>query len=74
MITVYSAPECHACDDLKDYFRRKGVSFDARDITKSAADMAFAQKWGCSVPLTRIGNQVVVGFNKTELSRLLGLR
>ena len=72
-VIVYSTEACPYCHMLKDYLKEKGVSFKDIDV---AADEAKAkemtEKSGqMGVPVADIDGEIVVGFNKAEVNRLL---
>ncbi|MEI8130028.1 MAG: glutaredoxin family protein [bacterium] len=74
-VTVYSTPSCHFCHMAKDYFKEKGVEFTDIDVAADPAkrkEMVDLTKQ-LGVPVIRIDDSFVVGFNKPRLMELLGL-
>lgn len=74
-VTVYSTPSCSWCTTLKNYLRKQGVYFTDVDIS---ADPALAEdlvrrSGQQGVPQTEIDGQIIIGFDKTKINRLLGL-
>ena len=72
-VTVYTTPTCPWCIKVKDFLREKGVAFEEVDV---AHDPAGARRMieltgQRGVPVTAIGGEVVVGFDRTELERRL---
>lgn len=73
MITVYSTPTCAFCHALKEYLKSKKISFKEKDLTQ---DME-AQKWvldhtgQLAVPVSDIGGNVVVGFDRHKIEAIL---
>lgn len=74
-VTIYSTPTCHYCNMAKDYFNANGVTYEAFDVASdSEKRKEMMEKSGqLGVPVIQVDNQIVVGFNKTKLSQLLGL-
>lgn len=74
-VTIYSTPTCHFCHMAKEFFTEKGVQFTNYDV---ASDLAKRQEMiemtgQMGVPVIKIGDDVVVGFDKPKISRLLGI-
>jgi glutaredoxin 3 len=72
-ITVYTTPTCPWCTKIKSYLDEKGVVYREADV---AADAASAREMieltgQRSVPVLAKGGEYVVGFNQTEIERLL---
>jgi glutaredoxin 3 len=73
IVVIYSTPTCPWCKRAKDYLTRKGIAYTEYDV---AADRAKAremiQKTGqMSVPVIEVDGQVVVGFNESQLDKML---
>ena len=58
---------------MKEFLSRKGVNFTELDVAKDPqARDEMVQKTGrLAVPTITIGSEVVVGFNQTEIEKLL---
>lgn len=74
-VTIYSTPVCHFCHDAKDFFQENNVVFTEYDV---AADLEKRQEMidltsQMGVPVIRIDDDIVIGFDKGKLSELLGL-
>ncbi|MFA5629629.1 MAG: Uxx-star family glutaredoxin-like (seleno)protein [Dehalococcoidales bacterium] len=72
-VIVYSTPTCPYCVRAKEYLTQKGVVY--KDINV-AVDRAGAQEMvdksgQMGVPVIVIDGEVVVGFNRPEMDRLL---
>ncbi len=76
MVTVYTTPTCSYCRSVKQYLRERKVPFHEVDITRSeTAAAALKRRTGQSaVPVIDVNGQLVVGFNRPKLDRVLGLR
>lgn len=74
-VTIYSTPVCHFCHAAKDFFAAHNVTFTEHDV---AADLAKRQEMiemtgQMGVPVIRINDDVVIGFDEGKLTELLGL-
>lgn len=59
----------------KDFFKENNVSFTDYDVAGDAAKrQEMIEKSGqMGVPVIIIGNELIVGFNKPLISKLLGI-
>ncbi len=74
-VTIYSTPVCHFCHAAKDFFAANNVAFIEHDV---ASDLEKRQEMidmtnQMGVPVIRIGDDVVIGFDEGKLTELLGL-
>ncbi len=72
-VTIYSTPVCHFCNAAKDYFKENNVEYTEIDV---AADAEKRQEMiemtgQMGVPVIRIGDDVVVGFDEAKVKELL---
>ncbi|HOJ87494.1 MAG TPA: glutaredoxin domain-containing protein [Pseudothermotoga sp.] len=74
-ITVYTAPGCPYCVRAKNYLRELGLKFTEIDVSKSQQDAErLVRRTGQNgVPVIEIGNQLVIGFDKQKIDKLLGV-
>lgn len=72
-VIVYSTPTCPWCDRLKGYLREKGVSYEERDVSRDreAARRMIELTGQRSVPVTVVGDRVIVGYDRAELDKYL---
>ena len=74
-VTIYSTPSCHFCHMAKDYFKENNVVYTeynvASDLEKRKEMMEKSGQMG--VPVIIIGTELIVGFDKPKISKLLGL-
>lgn len=72
-VRVFSQPTCPACNDLKDYLKKKGVEFEDMDIT--ANKEAFSELTKVFkvrvTPLLVVGDQKLIGFDPVAIDKLL---
>lgn len=72
-VTIYSTPTCHFCHMAKDYFNENSISYTEHDV---ASDLDKRQEMvdmtgQMGVPVIRIGDDVVVGFDEGKIKELL---
>ena len=60
---------------MKGYLQQKGVAYTAVDVSAHPEAIEVVEKLAGQrvVPVTKIGNDVVVGFDKAKLDRLITL-
>ncbi len=74
-VTIYSTPTCHFCHAAKDFFTENGVEFTdfnvAEDLDKRKEMIDMTGQMG--VPVIRIKDDVIVGFDQGKIKELLAL-
>ena len=63
MITIYTTPTCAYCHALMDWLDSKGILYVEKDATKEENISA--------VPVTVIGDERIVGFDRPAIKRAL---
>jgi glutaredoxin 3 len=72
-VTIYSTPSCHFCHAAKEFFDEHNVKYHDVDVAanlearKEMVDMTGQM----GVPVIRIGDDVIVGFDEGKLRELL---
>ena len=74
-ITVYSTPTCHFCHMAKEFFVEQGIAYEEFNVGNNAEKRAemIDMTGQMGVPVIRIDDDVVVGFNKPKVVELLGI-
>lgn len=72
-VTIYSTPVCHFCHAAKEFFNENNIAYTEFDV---ASDQAKRQEMiemtgQMGVPVIRIENDVVVGFDEDKVKELL---
>lgn len=63
------------CTTLKEFLSQNGVNFKDVDVTKDENAVAELKKLGhMTTPVTVIDGEAVVGFDKSKLAHLLGIK
>ncbi len=75
-VIVFGTPTCSWCRVVKKHLRDHKVSFRYIDVSKdqSAANDMVRKTGQSGVPVILIDNRPIVGFDKTKINKLLGLR
>lgn len=75
-VTIYSTPACHYCHAAKAFFTENGISFEdinvASDPEKRKEMIDITGQMG--VPVIRVEDDVIVGFNEGKLRELLEIK
>jgi glutaredoxin-like YruB-family protein len=74
-VTVYSTKTCSYCVRLKQYLSDSKISYENIDISSDPAKVKeMVDKSGqMGVPVVDIDGEIVVGFDKPQISKLLGI-
>ncbi|MFA5053810.1 MAG: glutaredoxin family protein [Parcubacteria group bacterium] len=72
-IKIYSTPFCGYCKMAKDFFDQNGFQYEEVDVSvdEEAAKSMIARTNQMGVPVIEIGDEVIVGFNRSEIEELL---
>lgn len=74
-VTIYSTPTCHFCHAAKEFFDENKVVYTdydvASDMEKRSEMIDMTGQMG--VPVIRIGDDIVVGFDEEKVKELLGV-
>ena len=74
-VKVYSTPTCPYCVQAKDFLKENKVEFEDIDVSQDPkAAQHIAEKSGqMGVPVIDIEGEMIVGFDKEKLKKLLKL-
>jgi glutaredoxin 3 len=74
-VEIYSTVSCHFCHMAKDWMTAKNIPFKdynvGEDMAKRKEMVEMTGQLG--VPVIKIGNDVMVGFNQDKMAQLLGI-
>ncbi len=75
-VLIFTTPTCPWCRRAKRYFREKGIRFKEVDVTKDPRAAKDLVRWTgqMGVPVIRIGNHFIVGFDKPKIDKLLDIK
>ena len=74
-VTIYSTPACHFCHAAKAFFDENSVSYEdinvAENLEKRKEMIDMTGQMG--VPVIRVEDDVIVGFDEAKLRELLAI-
>ena len=75
-VTIYTTPTCVYCRAVKELFADHKVQYEEKDVARDEqARNDMVQKSGqLGVPVITVDDEVVVGFDESRLSELLGVK
>jgi glutaredoxin-like YruB-family protein len=75
-VTVYTTPTCSWCTTIKRHLQANGVQYREVNVAadQKAAEEMVKKSGQQGVPQTDIDGQIIVGFDKTRINTLLGIR
>ena len=75
-VTIYTTPTCVYCKMTKAFFKENNVQYEERDVStdRTAADEMIQKSGQMGVPVIDIDGQILVGFDKEGLSKLLNIK
>ncbi|HBL36650.1 MAG TPA: NrdH-redoxin [Firmicutes bacterium] len=73
-VTVYTTSTCPWCVKLKSFLAEEGISFHEVNVGQDpeAARQMVELTGQRSVPVTTIGEQIIIGYNPNGIRELLG--
>jgi glutaredoxin 3 len=74
-VTIYTSSDCRWCGVVKDHLTSLGVAYTEKNVEQdeAAAIEAFNFAGRRQTPVTVIGSQAVVGYQRAEIDALLGV-
>ena len=74
--TIYTTPTCVYCKMTKAFFKEHNVAYEERDVSSDvkAREEMISKSNQMAVPVIDIDGQIIVGFDKVELSKLLDIK
>lgn len=76
MIRVFSTPGCPYCVTLKEFLKQNNIEFEDIDVSKDekAIEEMVEKSGQMGVPVIDIDGEIVVGFDKPKISKLLNIK
>ena len=74
-VVIYTTPTCPYCKMAKRFFDEHDVKYQERDVARDLeARQEMVQISGqLGVPVMKIGDKIVIGFDKEAITELLGI-
>ena len=75
MLKIYTTPTCVYCQMAKEFFKENNVAYTEYDVAGDAEKRKeMIEKSGqMGVPVIFIGEEMIIGYDKPKLTKLLGL-
>lgn len=74
-VIIFTTPTCTWCNAVKRYLRQHKIRFKDIDVTRDRNAARDLERRGHrGVPVLFIGSKTIVGFNREEINRSLGIR
>lgn len=72
-ITMYTTPTCAFCHMAKEYFKAKGIAFEAKDVTLDAQAYheLLDKSHQLGVPVIDIDGMIIIGFDRPRIDLAL---
>lgn len=75
-IRIFTTPICPYCHTLMEFLKEHNIKFEEIDVIQNKeAQKEMIEKSGqMGVPVIEIDGEIVAGFDKERISRLLGIQ
>lgn len=75
-VIIYTTPTCVYCKMAKAFFEEKKVAYIEHNVASDdAAREAMIKKSGqLGVPVIDVDGEIIIGFDKSRLGKLLGVK
>lgn len=72
-VKIYTITTCPWCVRLKEWLKAKKISFQEVDVTENdkARDELIEKSGQMGVPMTEIGDKIIIGFNEKKLEEAI---
>jgi glutaredoxin-like YruB-family protein len=72
-VIVYSTPSCPYCSMVKDFLKKKQVSFESYDVSRDErrAEEMVRKSGQMGVPVVDVNGRIFVGYRPAEIERAL---
>ncbi|MBS3112899.1 glutaredoxin family protein [Candidatus Woesearchaeota archaeon] len=74
-VIIYSTPTCHYCVQAKEFFDENKVKYRDFNVAENekAREEMVKKSGQMGVPVIVIGNEIIVGFDKSKIKKVLKL-
>ncbi len=75
-VIIYTTPTCVYCKMSKEFFGKNNIQYTEHNVAQDekARDEMVKKSHQLGVPVIDIEGEIIVGFNRSELERALGLK
>jgi glutaredoxin 3 len=74
-VRIYSTPTCPYCTRAKQFLKESNIEFEDLDVSSNdaLADEMIERSGQMGVPVLDIDGQIIVGFDRERIKRVLGI-
>lgn len=75
-IRIFSTPTCPYCISLKEFLKENNIEFDDIDVSRDqeALNEMVTKSGQMGVPVSEIDGEIIIGFNREKISKLLNIK
>ncbi|MBI5045525.1 MAG: glutaredoxin family protein [Candidatus Niyogibacteria bacterium] len=75
-VIIYSTPTCGYCRMAKEFFKEHKIKFTEHDVSVDEAkrDEMIEKSGQMGVPVIFVDDEMIIGFDESRLSELLGVK
>ena len=75
-VKIYTTPTCAYCKMAKEFFKQNNINYEEKDVVMDmqAREEMINKSGQMGVPVIFVGDDIVIGFDKSRLSELLGVK
>ena len=72
-IIIYSTPTCHFCHAAKEFFKEHHIEYTDNDVAENVENRKkmIEMTGQMGVPVIKIGDDIIVGFDEQKIRELL---
>ncbi|GAA5139131.1 glutaredoxin family protein [Thalassotalea piscium] len=72
-VVLYSSNNCSHCDKAKAFLAQHNVTFRLCNVKTPAGQKELAKAGFRSIPVIKVADEYIVGYNEKQLKKLLAL-
>lgn len=75
-VIIYSTLTCPYCEMVKEYFKKNNIQYENYDVSadEEKAKEMIQKSHQMGVPVIDIDGEIIVGFDRPTIDKLLGLK
>ncbi|MBU6500594.1 MAG: glutathione S-transferase N-terminal domain-containing protein [Patescibacteria group bacterium] len=75
-VKIYSTPTCVYCRMAKEFFKKNNVAYEDYNVAEDlkAREEMMNKSHQLGVPVIDVNGEIVVGFDRDHLAKLLGVK
>jgi glutaredoxin-like YruB-family protein len=75
-VKIYTTPTCHYCVQAKSFLSERGIVYEEKNVAEDldARQEMIDLSGQMGVPVIKVDNEIIVGFNREKLEQLLKIK